>query len=141
MISVRTFRVILLLLVACMLFGSVSLVWSRHALPPELESYKQSTVAADRATGHLAWDAAIGSAIILAYVVAIIGLFLLRPFARILFALLVGFSFVATFYYGVRIQTRSVATFDDAVTLLNGILLALLYCSPIRERFNRSTVA
>ena len=141
MISVRTFRIILLLLTACMVVGGVNVVLSRHALPPELQTYKHSVAEADRASGHLAWLAVIGVGVTLAYVVAIIGLFRFWPFARPLFAILIVIGFISTLPFGARVQARSVASFDDAITLLEGVVLALLYWSPIREKFIRTTVA
>jgi hypothetical protein len=123
-----------------MILGSIDVILSRHALPPQLQTYKHTLRAADRASGRLAWEGAIAAGVMLAYAIAIIGLFRFWPFARPLFAVLIVISFISTLWFGPRIQTRSVASFDDAITVLEGVVLALLYWSPIRERFIRITV-
>jgi len=141
MISVRTFRIILLLLIACMFLGGINVILSRHALPPELQTYEHSVAAADRASGRLALEGVISGGVILAYIVAIIGLYRFWSFARPLFVIVIIVGLILTLSFGPRIQTRPEASFDDAVSVLEGVVIALLYWSPIREKFVRTNVA
>lgn len=140
MISIRTFRFILLLLTACLFLGGIDLVLSRRTLPPELQTYKHSVAAADRAGGSLALEGALSGGFILAYLVAIIGLYRFWPFSRPLFVITIVVGFILSFSFGPRVEARSVASFDDAISVLEGVVIALLYWSPIRERFKRTNV-
>jgi divalent metal cation (Fe/Co/Zn/Cd) transporter len=137
MITTRTFRMILLLLIACTLTSTISVVLSRHTLPPEIQSYKRAVVAEKRKSGNLELRARIDIVVLLAYAIAIIGLFSLKPFARPLFTVVVVAMIIWSLSFGLRIEARLVAAFSDAGSLLDGIIIALLYWSPIREKFIR----
>ncbi len=136
MVTVRKFKNVLLLLIVCMIAGGFG-AFFRYSLPPELQDYKHAVVAADRATGSLSLLSSVSAILSLAYIVSIIGLYRLRPFARPLFAASVALNFLVLMFFGPRVETRFISTFDDAITLINGVILALLYWSPLRDKFTK----
>ena len=137
MITIRTFRIVLILLAASGVLSLVCGIGLRHTLPSEILAYKHTVALAHRGGGgHLNLWRGVGSLLLLlAYFVDIIGLYLLRPFARPLFVVLLALCFLFLMFSGIRIQPRAAAWFDDVSSLLSGVVLSLLYWSPIRDRF------
>ena len=137
MITIRKFRFAVALLPTCFIGAIFCHILFRHSLPPELQAYKHN-VATDHANGPMfLWSLGFVIIYLLASTISVLGLYFFRPFARPLFVLCLVTGFVSILFYGPRVENRSVAWFEDVDTLLSGIVLALIYWSPIREHFTK----
>jgi hypothetical protein len=72
------------------------------------------------------------------WLIASIGLLHFDNWARYLYVVLTAWALLAAALYGIRVTAPLEAVFDLAVTLLDGMIIALAFLSPLKERFSRS---
>ena len=144
-INVRVFRVIVVAAMALdallSFYSHLPLAISQHLLwlPKELviNSATLTTLTSGVGLGALVPpNASVGLAIFCAYVVASIGLFFFRNWARWLFVFLALSGPVYAALSGMVVQTPFEALLGGLVGILDGAILALAFLSPIASLFN-----
>ena len=108
-------------------------------LAPELRAYLDRQAGAPLTALDLIGTVA-GLAFLGLAVAATVGLFRFRNWARRLFLLLTLFGFVPVVAMGPTVETGAATALAEAATLLSGVILALVYWSPVRDRFENSAV-
>jgi len=141
MITIRTFRIILLLWATSPIGAVVSYILFRHTLPPDLLAYKHSVAVSHVASPLYPLSLGVASVFLLVFIVSFIGLYRFSRFARPLFTIWLASAFVSVLFYGPRVETPPVAWFEDASTILGGIVLAVIYWSPLHEHFTKHKTA
>jgi hypothetical protein len=138
MITVRTFRAILLLKLASVLLFMVFAIFLRNTLPHDLLTYQYSTYLELRSSGIIFILTIVFSLIYRIFsLVVFIALYLLRPFARPLFIVLIILSLVSQLISpAIIILPKTAMGIGTISTILDGIILAIIYWSPISEKFN-----
>ena len=73
------------------------------------------------------WVYFVISCVYLIAIVANITLLFFKPWARPTFTVAIIICYLATLYYGVEVYSTLEATLDSLVTLIDGVIIALLY--------------
>ena len=105
-------------------------------LPPELRDYLDRQ-ASEPLTGRDLIEMAAGVVFLSLAAAATVGLFRFRRWGRRLFVALTLLGFVPIVAMGPTVETGAATAMAETATLLSGIILALVYGSPIRDRFDR----
>ena len=69
--------------------------------------------------------------------IASVGLFFLQNWARFLFLILWLYGWIATLLFGVRISLPIAGFIGMTITTLDGIILALIFLTPMADSFKR----
>ena len=69
--------------------------------------------------------------------IASVGLFFLQNWARFLFLILWLYGWIATLLFGVRISLPITGFIGMTITTLDGIILALIFLTPMADSFKR----
>ena len=136
MFTKRALRFLLVAEILLAVTGGIVSVCTESLLPAELQAYEQAVAEADYTTRE---SVLLGVGIIfLAFVlVSSIGLFVFWPPARLLyFWTLIGGVALAPFY-GPYVDAGWGQMFDEAAMIISGVILALIYCSPLRNLYER----
>ena len=138
MITIRTFRTILLLQATSVIMLIISMIAFRHTLPPEIIAFKHAEALQCFNNTRTYYLSLYGFNLLLgvANIVDFIGLYLLKAFARPLFIILIILSLIGPMFGGISILPKEAYFLESITTTLSGIILALLYWSPIREIFD-----
>lgn len=80
----------------------------------------------------------VSDSVAMLYVVAYVGLLFFRPWARGLFVAVCAFSGLSVFLNGLSIQSNYEAALSYFMTLADGAIIALSYCSIVRDGFGSS---
>lgn len=99
----------------------------------------------DSETGYLLSYAGYGAmysgnefidiAIFMAWLISAFGMFFFRKVARSIFLILVVTNIVAVPLYGISVETAGGAMMLDVAHIADGMVLALAYFSPVKDRF------
>jgi len=131
-IGVGTFRRLVLLSVVLPVSGAVVSVVTEGMLPSQLREYAAAQAAALPSSGTL-----VGCLILLsAWVAAVVGLYRLKPFGRWLFLLTLVVGLAVTPALGPYVDSGWGQSFYQATFVLDGLLVALMYWSPLAEQFS-----
>jgi hypothetical protein len=82
-----------------------------------------------------------GIPLVILWLVSSIGLFFFWRPARILYVVAMIFGLLATPFFGPYVDAGLGAMLEDVATIISGIIVALVYFSPVKELFNEPTVA
>lgn len=125
--SPKKFRLILALYITFVVLAIVGHVLGAPSLPPPLREF---VATADKTTWMVGW---LGITYLMMASISCIGLLLFKNWARLLFvvATLVG----ATPWDGPTVYPAMEYLFINLEFVLAGVIIALSYCSPVRERF------
>jgi hypothetical protein len=126
-LSIKKFRLILALYLTFVVLAIVGHVVGAPNLPPPLREF---VAAADKTTWMVSW---LGVAYLMMASISCVGLFLFKNWARLLFivATLVG----AMPWDGPTVYPAMEYLFINLEFVLAGVIIALSYFSPVRERF------
>jgi len=67
-----------------------------------------------------------------------LGLIYFKNWARLGFSVLIAFSVLAPIIYGISVETEVESFLGQVITLVDGVLLALMYFSSISSEFDNS---
>jgi hypothetical protein len=130
--TVRTFRRLLILSVVLPIVGALVSVATEHRLPSQLREYVAAQSATLPSTVTL-----VGCLILLgAWIAAVVGLYRLKPFGRRLFLLTLVVGLTLTPALGPYVDSGWGQLFYQATFVLDGLLVALMYWSPLAEQFS-----
>jgi hypothetical protein len=108
-------------------------------LAPELRAYLDRQASAPL-TAYDLIEMAVGLAFLGLAAATTVGLFRFKRWARRLFLVLTLFGFVPILAMGPTVETGAATALAEAATLLSGIILALIYWSPVRDRFEKKPI-
>ena len=131
------FRLLIIVAISCGAFSIALSALSQSYLPPELQQYLyfSSLQTGER---ELALVSLFIPLLVLT-IVAAIGLYRFRPWARILaLAITIGWLILSPLV-GIIVESGWVALFSDLSTLSWGTLLAMAFWSPVSEAFMTKT--
>jgi hypothetical protein len=129
--TVRAFRRLLILSILMPLIGVFVSIATQDRLPEPLQDYAVSEQAATPS------GVMVGGLIILAaWVAALVGVYRLRAFGRRLFVLALVASLAMTPMSGPSVDSGWSQLFYQASFVLDGLLLGLMYWSPLAEHFS-----
>ena len=119
-----------------MLAGVVCVLALELPLPAELEAYvdRQDKLSS---AAHSIW-LIVGVPVLLASIVASIGLWFFRRWARPLYAFTIAATIVITAFEGPVVQPALLGTFTEISSLVAGAILGVAYFAPI-EALQRET--
>ena len=109
------------------------------SLPESLRDYLNAQSEADLTTRD-AIVAVVSLLFLVAWVVAIIGLYCFWQFARPLMVICCIGGIIITAVIGPTVQSGLTTAFYDVSTILSGMILALIYTTPVRTWFEKSEV-
>jgi hypothetical protein len=134
--TINQFRKILLAVIAvdaCWFFITALLV---HKLPPELVAYKNARDAARFSEGlRYQLFSLFEFFLVISWGVNFVGLYKLRPKSRPRFVMIHGIIYLLELSAGPEVMNSLVAFFYDLSELGHGLLLALIFWSPIAVYF------
>jgi hypothetical protein len=130
--TVRAFRWLLVLSILMPLVGVFVSIATQDQLPDPLREYAVAEAAAMPSTGVM-----VGGLIILAvWIGALVGAYRLRQYGRRLFVLALVAGLAMTPISGPYVDSGWGQLFYQASFVLDGLLVALMYWSPLAERFS-----
>ena len=109
------------------------------SLPESLRDYLNAQSEADLTTRD-AIVAVVSLLFLVAWVVAIIGLYCFWQFARPLMVIVLIGSIIISVVIGPTVQSGLTTAFAVVDTLLSGMILALIYTTPVRTWFEKPEV-
>ncbi|BCW94144.1 MAG: hypothetical protein KatS3mg007_2038 [Thermoanaerobaculum sp.] len=127
------------LIVGMIVLGSVSVVVSlvtESLLPDPLRAYAEAEWEANL-TGRDVVMLAVAILVIIAWFVSCIGLFLFWRPARILYLITITAGLLLTPLYGPYVDAGWGTMFEDAAVILSGVILALVYLSPLKGLYEK----
>jgi hypothetical protein len=131
------------LIVTEICLGVLSIVVSlltESSLPESLRTYVEAEAEADITARHIAMLATAIPLIIL-LLVSSIGLFFFWGPARILYLITIVGGLLLTPFFGPYVDAGWGAAFEDAAIIVSGVILALIYFSPLRTMYEKPTIA
>ena len=78
--------------------------------------------------------------VLVLWLIASVGLLHFDNWARYLYLGLTVWALIAAGLYGIRVTSPLEAVLGLAVDLLDGVIMALAFLSPLKERFSRSSM-
>lgn len=130
-------RLLFVLIFAEIAAGVLEIVFaalSDFLLPSELSAYLAADTAREATTGELIL-VAVGVAWLALVLGSSIGLLFSWPPARPLYLVATIASFALGLFFGPVVASAWESTAGDLQTLINGMILALIYFSPLKEEF------
>ena len=133
--SSKAFRTVLILTFFAEAADSAITVVSHGWLPTELMQ-QNLAISREVRTAFGPWLFLVLGAGLIAWLSALGGLYVYKPYARPLYLALVVLGLVLTApLLGPRIEARAAAVASDLNQVLEGFILALIYFSSIKDRF------
>ena len=137
-LSKRQFRILLGVYLLTTTLGFAVSSLGEYLLPPALRAFEQEQLESDITTSE--WVLlAVSIPVLVAAVVALVGLFRFWPLARPLVLALTALGIIIGPFGGPVVETGLAATFDWCSTVLGGMVLALIYLSPVADWFVKPT--
>jgi hypothetical protein len=122
------------------LSAAVVAIATQPLLPPELRAYLDGQADAPL-NGRDLLEIAIGIIFLGLAASSTVGLFLFKRWARRLFVALTVTGFIPIVVLGPTVETGAATALAEMATLLSGIILALIYGSPVRDHFEKPPAA
>lgn len=133
-LSKRQFQVLLGVYLLTTVLGFVASSLGEYLLPTALRAYQREQLESDMTASE--WVLlAVSVPVLVAAVIALIGLFRFWPLARPLVVTLTAAGIILGPFAGPVVEPGLAATFDSCSTVLGGMMLALLYFSPVANWF------
>jgi hypothetical protein len=111
--------------------------FSEASLPAELRAYEEAQSEASLTRGDFV-QLAVAIPLVIAALLARIGLFFFWRFARPLFLITLIADVLLTPLFGVSIETGWGQMLDQAAVVVSGVVLALIYFSPLRTLYEKA---
>ncbi len=134
MLSKRSFRILVAVELALIVLGGTAYFAGAAFLPEPLRAFDEARFEADF-TPLEAVAFALGVPTLIALLAAIGGLWNFRPFARPLYLGATIAGILITPLFGPHIATGWTAAIESASVTVNGVLLGVIYFSPVRDYF------
>jgi hypothetical protein len=106
-------------------------------LPDPLRTFVEEEANAELTNDDIAM-LIIGLPLIILLIVSSIGLFMLWPPARILYLIGVASGLILMPVFGPYVESGWGTAFEDAASIISGVILALVYFSPLKRYFDAS---
>ena len=130
----KSFRILLVLSWLIIIAGVVASFATEISLPSELQSYLVRIESAPLANGEIVLAVVNVTSIVLA-AVRTVGLFRFRRWALTLLPMSYVLQFVLILVNGPYVESGWVSILVHLASLVDGIILALVYFTPLRESF------
>jgi hypothetical protein len=131
------------LIVAEIVIGIISIVvssFTESTLPEPLRAFSEAQTESEITTRGVAMIAA-AIALIILLLVSSIGLFFFWRPARILYLLTLILGIAMTPFFGPYVDAGLGTAFEDIAVVISGVILGLVYFSPLRELYEKPKVA
>ena len=133
------FRWVITASIVASILGIIADFIMEASLPEPLRDYLNAQSEADLTTRD-AIVAVVSLLFLVAWVVAIIGLYCFWQFARPLMVIVLIGSIIISVVIGPTVQSGLTTAFAVVDTLLSGMILALIYTTPVRTWFEKPEV-
>lgn len=130
------------LIVAELLIAIISVVvslFTEFMLPEPLRAFLEAESEAEITMRDVVMIA-VGIPLIILLLVSSIGLFFFWRPARILYSLAVILGLAMTPFFGPYVDAGWGTTFEEASIVISGVILALIYFSPLRDFYEKSKI-
>jgi len=128
---VRTLRVLVVLEIALTLISMAIEMYFENELPPPLRDF-----IAEQASQPLGlMKPLLGALLLIGLVAGWIGLWHLKPWARLVYSIVAVIGFVATPFYGPVVSHGIAHTVSELDVTVGGMTLALIWLSPLAQYF------
>lgn len=133
----RIFRCLVILTITSSIMSIVLYFLERNSLPIEVKEYllKQDAQMPSRDHVLLLGVSILG---VLLFVTSFIGLYVFWPPARFIYTIFILIGLFIPLYCGLAIEPRGVAFWGAASEILDGIVLGMIFTSPVNELFTKS---
>ncbi|MEK7855071.1 MAG: hypothetical protein AAB288_03200 [Acidobacteriota bacterium] len=131
------------LIVAEIFLGIISIFVSlltESSLPEPLRAFLEAESEAE-VTAREMMMLAVGIPLIVLLFVSSIGLFFFWRPARILYLITVGIGLLLTPFFGPYVDAGWGTTFEEAAVIVSGVILALVYFSPLKDLYEKPKIA
>ena len=119
--------------------GVVVSLLTESLLPEPLRAFVEAEAEADISTREIVMLATAIPGIIL-FVVSSIGLYFFWRPARTLYVITIVFGLLWTPFFGPYVDAGWGTVFEEATIIISGIILALIYFSPLKDYFDKPKV-
>jgi hypothetical protein len=131
------------LIVAEFVLGIVSIVVSlltESSLPEPLQTYLAEEAEADITTRDIVM-LATGIPLLILLLVSSIGLFSFWRPARILYVITTVVGLLGMPFFGPYVDSGWGAMFEEAAIIISGMILAMIYFSPVKDLYEKTKIA
>lgn len=133
----RHFRLLIILNWVLIIITFVLIFALEYTLPTVLRHYLQAQAEAPLSLRD-GLIFGIGFLFFLVYVAATIGLYLFKAWARSLFLISTAAGYLITPFIGPIVEPAIATVFNYLVSFVGGMILAVIYYTPISSRFERT---
>jgi phosphoglycerol transferase MdoB-like AlkP superfamily enzyme len=134
--SKRLLRILVVAELLMIVLGVAVALLTEPSLPEPLRDWVQAEAEVEPTAGFLVLTG-FGFLMVVALVVSNIGLFFFWRFARPLYLVTTLAPVLLLPAFGPDVSSGWAAMFDDLGMILSGIIIALIYWSPLRDLFER----
>lgn len=135
-LTVRTLRILIVAQVAARILAGCLGIMTEDLLPPELRSH--GWIRTENTTGSWPLQLWLGPPLLAIYVVASIGLYAAWRPARFMYLVYVLFLILVVPMIGPMVETGLAYAAGLCATTLSGMILGVVYWSPLREQFEKA---
>jgi hypothetical protein len=132
-------RTLIVAEVGLVVLSVVGSLLTESLLPEPLRAYVETEFEGDITTREVAMILAAIPLVVL-WLVSSIGLFFFWRPARFLYVVTMIFGLLATPFFGPYVDAGLGAMLESAGTIISGVILALVYFSPVKELFGGPTL-
>lgn len=133
-------RTLLIAEICLVVVGVAVSLLTEPSLPEPLRTFLEAEAEADITGRDKSMLATVIPAIIL-WITSSIGLFFFWRPARTLYVITIAVGLLMTPFSGPYVNTGWAATFEEAAIIVSGVILALIYVSPLKDLFDKPKIA
>lgn len=131
--TLKIFRIFILIYIAILPLMGLTIYSSFDTLPITLQEY----LLVEDTKGSSTWNRILGGCFLALLVIALLGMWLFKFWAKILYMIIMVVSIPLYPWFGVIIMTPWESLFNDSILLIDGILISMMFSSPVREAFTK----
>ncbi|MEZ5452461.1 MAG: hypothetical protein R3E93_06510 [Thiothrix sp.] len=131
--TLKTFRIFILIYIAILPLMGLTTYFSFDTLPITLQEY----LLVEDTKGSSTWNMILGGCFLALLVIALLGMWLFKFWAKTLYMIIMVVSIPLYPWFGVIIMTPWESLFNDSILLIDGILISMMFSSPVREAFTK----
>jgi hypothetical protein len=132
----KTFLRVLIVAEYALIIVAIVVAFATESLLPEpLRTFVEDEASAEL-TNHDIAMLIIGLPLIGLLIISSIGLFMLWPPARILYLIGIASGLILVPVFGPYVESGWGTAFEDAASIVSGVILALVYFSPLKRFFD-----
>jgi hypothetical protein len=140
MLTKRALRFLIVAEILLAIIGGVLTVFTTSLLPEELQVYEQAVAEADYTARE--WVLlGVGIALLVLVLISSIGLFVFWRPARLLYLMTLIVGVLLAPFYGPYVDAGWGTLFEEVAMIISGVILALIYYSPLRDLYERPRTA